>query len=151
MLDQIELEQRTPSTNTFWKIARPELSIFGADHESAGRRSQGDTRPSAKIVTLRDGKVSWRPLLPSGQSRLVEFYELRLGLGKGVRRASSGRYPRKSAGRERFTRKGGGGYPSYAGPGDAIEFAADVHHQYRNAVAAETIIYLVTTHSEMLT
>jgi quercetin dioxygenase-like cupin family protein len=34
--------------------------------------------------------------------------------------------------------------------GDAIQFEAEVRHEYRNAGMAETVIYLVMTYTERL-
>jgi len=35
--------------------------------------------------------------------------------------------------------------------GDAIQFEADVRHEYRNGGTVETVIYLVMTYAERLT
>jgi transcriptional regulator with XRE-family HTH domain len=151
MLSQIELEHSTPTINTIWKIARAlncEISALITNQPAGGIRVLRTA--NAKILTSRDGKVSARALFPSGQSRQVEFYELRL-----APLASDYAEP-QPAGTVKNLVVCSGSIEIVIGEvhhtlvaGDAIQFEADGHHEYRNAVAAETVIYLVITYAEM--
>jgi transcriptional regulator with XRE-family HTH domain len=152
MLGQIELGQSTPTINTIWKIARAlncQFSLLITDQPA------GETKvlraANAKVLTSRDGKCSSRALFPWSHSQQVEFYELRLApLASECAEA----HPAGTV--ENLVVTSGaldmviGGIHHTLAAGDAIQFEADVSHEYRNAATAETVIYLVLTHVERL-
>ena len=153
MLGQIELGQSTPTINTIWKIARAlgcQFSVLITNQPA------GETKvlraADAKILTSRDGKFSSRGLFPSDQSRQVEFYELRL-----APLSSECAEPHPPGTVENLVVTSGslemvvGDIHHMLVAGDAIQFEADVRHEYRNADSAETVIYLVMTYKERLT
>jgi mannose-6-phosphate isomerase-like protein (cupin superfamily) len=152
MLGQIELEQSTPTINTIWKIARALNCQFSALITNQPDREIKVLRASnAKILTSRDGRIWSRALFPCGQSRQAKFYELRL-----APLASERAEPRPAGTVENLVVNSGsleiaiGDVHHTLAAGDAIQFEADVHHEYRNAGAAETVIYLVMTNTETL-
>jgi transcriptional regulator with XRE-family HTH domain len=149
MLGQIELGQSTPTINTIWKIARAlncQFSVLITNQPS------GETKVlravNAKVLTSKDGKVSSRALFPPGRSRQVEFYELRL-----APLSSECAEPHEVGTVENLVVTSGslemvlGDIHHTLMAGDAMEFEADVRHEYRNAVAAETVIYLMMTYA----
>jgi transcriptional regulator with XRE-family HTH domain len=153
MLGQIELGQSTPTINTIWKIARALNCQFSAliTNQPAGATKVLQAA-KAKILTSRDGKVSSRALIPCGQSRQVEFYELRL-----APLASECAEPHPPGTIQNLIVTSGslemvvGDSHHTLEAGDAIQFEADVQHEYRNAESVETVIYLIMTHAGLLT
>jgi transcriptional regulator with XRE-family HTH domain len=153
MLGQIELGQSTPTINTIWKIARALNCQFSV---LITNQPTGETKvlraADAKILTSRDGTFSSRALFPFDQSRRVEFYELRL-----VPLSSQCAGPHLPGTVENLVVTTGslemvvGNTHHRLVAGDAIQFEADVPHEYRNAGTIETIIYLVMTYAEILT
>jgi transcriptional regulator with XRE-family HTH domain len=153
MLGQIELGQSVPTINTIWKIAQALNCQFSA---LITNQPAGETKvlraANAKVLTSRDGKFTSRALFPCSQSRQVEFYELRL-----APLASECAEPHPAGTVENLVVTSGslemvvGDIHYTLVAGDAIQFEADVRHEYRNAVAVETVIYLVMTYAERLT
>jgi transcriptional regulator with XRE-family HTH domain len=152
MLGQIELRQSTPTINILWKIARALNVPFSAliSQPSAGRAK---VLPVArmKILASRDGKFSSRALFPFDESRKVEFYELRLaphaaelaephppGTVENLVVTTGSLEVRVGEERHRLAK------------GDAIQFEADVPHEYHNPGGRETVMYLVMTYAEQL-
>jgi transcriptional regulator with XRE-family HTH domain len=150
MLSQIELAQSAPTITTLWKIARAlncQLSALITSQAAGGIRVL--RAANAKILTSRDGKVSLRALFACGQPRLAELYELRLA-PLAIERAEP-----QPAGTVKNLVVSSGSLEIAVGDvhhtlvaGDAIQFEADGPHEYRNAITAETVIYLVMTHAE---
>jgi transcriptional regulator with XRE-family HTH domain len=153
MLGQIELGQSTPTVNTIWKIARAlncQFSALITNQPAGGAKVLRAAK--AKILTSRDGKVSSRALFPCGQPRQAEFYELRL-----APLASECAEPHPPGTVENLVVTSGslemvvGDIRHTLVAGDAIQFEADVHHEYRNAQSVEAVIYLVITNVGQLT
>lgn len=152
MLGQIELEQSTPTINVLWKIARalgvPFSALIAA--EPAGRtRVLG--RADAKVLLSQNGKFSSRALFPFDEPLRVEFYELRL-----APQSSEPADPHPPGTVENLVVAGGSAAIHVAGAehqlatGDAIQFHADVPHEYRNPGEQEAVMYLVMTYTEEL-
>ena len=104
---------------------------------------------AGRIITNQTRTFVSRPLFPPGEARRTEFYELRLTAG-GEEHALA--HPMGTAenlvvasGRveivlDRTTHR--------LETGDAIYFAADVPHVYRNPGAVPAVMYLVMTYAE---
>ena len=153
MLSQIELGQSTPTINTVWKIAQAlncSFSVLITTHPV--RETRVLRAADAKILASRDGKVSSRALFPLDEPRQVEFYELRLAPLSSERAE-----PHAPGTIENLIVTSGslemvvGRVKHTLAAGDAIQFEANVFHEYRNAGMAETVIYLVMTYAERLT
>jgi len=152
MLGQIELGQSTPTINTLGKIVRALNCPFSS---LITDQSAGETKllrsANAKILTSREGNFSSRALFPVDEPRRVEFYELRLA---PLSAEPTGPHPPGTV--ENLVVSSGsldmvvGGLRHALGTGDAIQFEADVPHEYRNPATAETVIYLVMTYTERL-
>jgi transcriptional regulator with XRE-family HTH domain len=152
MLGQIELHQSTPTISIVWKITRALNVPFSAliSQSSAGRAR---VLPVArmKILTSREGKFSSRALFPFDQPRKVEFYELRL-----ASHASELAEPHLPGTVENLVVTTGSlemrvGEESHRlATGDAIQFEADVPHEYHNPGGREAVMYLVMTYAEQL-
>ena len=152
MLGQIELHQSTPTINILWKITRALNVPFSAliSQPSAGRAK---VLPVArmKILTSRDGKFSSRALFPFDQPRKAEFYELRL-----APHASELAEPHLPGTVENLVVTTGalevrvGEERHRLATGDAIQFEADVPHEYHNTGGREAVMYLVMTYAEQL-
>ena len=152
MLGQIELHQSTPTINVLWKIARALNVPFSA---LITRQTSTQTKvlsaAQAKILTSHDGKFSSRALFPFDEPRKVEFYELRL-----APRASEQAEPHPPGTIENLVVTRGalemivGEETHMLSTGDAVQFKADVRHEYRNPGAQETVIYLVMTYAEQI-
>jgi len=149
MLGQIELGHSLPTIGILWKIARAMEVPFAAF--TAGSQPTGTSvirAAEGKVLASRDGTFVSRALFPFGTQRGVEFYELRLAPGAiedaGAHAAGtmenlvvgSGRVD-IDADQQRFR----------LCAGDAILFAADVPHCYRNPGPEPTVMYLVMIYS----
>jgi transcriptional regulator with XRE-family HTH domain len=154
MLGQIESGQSNPTINTIWKIARAlNCQISALITNQPAWKTKVLRAANAKLLTSRDGKISSRALfLPCDHSRQVQFYELRL-----APLASERAEPHPPGTIENLVVANGSLETVVSDvhhsllAGDAIQFEADVRHEYRNAVAAETILYVVTTYAGRLT
>ena len=152
MLSQVELGRSAPTINVLWKIARALGVTF-----SALLSSNLDSGPvvmresAAKRLTSRDGAFSSRALFPFDRPRRVEFYELRL---KPHTVEEADPHPPGTA--ENIVVNAGsvtitvGSSAHDLGQGDALLFAADVAHVYRNTGASDALMYLVMTYAETL-
>jgi quercetin dioxygenase-like cupin family protein len=152
MLGQIELSQSAPTINTLWKIARALNVPFSAlITEETPPRTRVLTAASAKVLRSADGSFSSRALFPFDQPRTVEFYELRLAPGSTEQAEA---HPPGTI--ENLVVTDGSlemcvGEQRYLlARGDAIQFAADTAHEYRNPGESETVLYLVMTYAEEL-
>ncbi len=150
MLSQIELGRSVPTISLLWKVARALDVSFSALITDAEARAASVLRArEAPFLTNQTGTFRSRALFPLGVQSRTEFYELRLG-GGGQEQAtphpagtvenlvvSSGRLELDV---DRATHR--------LEAGDAIVFAADVPHAYRNPGQTETVMYLVMTYAE---
>lgn len=150
MLGQIELHQSTPTINVLWKIARalevPFSALISQPNASRARLLPGDR---CKILTSRDGSFSSRALFPFDEPRQVEFYELRLAphASESADAHMPGTMENLVVTHGQLELKVGDDQYSLH-TGDAIQFEADVPHEYRNPGGDETIMYLVMMYAE---
>jgi transcriptional regulator with XRE-family HTH domain len=150
MLGQIELGQSAPTINVLWKIARAlnvPFSALIAERVASPVKILSASR--AKLLTSRDGTFTSRALFPFDEPRHVEFYELRLD-AHTVEEAEP--HPPGTVENLVVTRGAleitvDGARHSLAA-GDAIQFQADVPHEYRNPGSNEALVYLVMTYVE---
>jgi transcriptional regulator with XRE-family HTH domain len=152
MLSQVELGRSAPTINVLWKIARALGVTF-----SALLSTNPDTGPvllresSAKRLSSLDGSFSSRALFPFDRPRRVEFYELSLK-AHAVEEAD----PHPPGTTENIVVNAGaititaGDSAHDLDQGDALLFAADVAHSYRNRGASDARMYLVMTYAETL-
>lgn len=152
MLSQIELGRSTPTIAVLWKIAgalEAPISAFLSEDREEGVWVM--PAASAKRQFSQDGNCCSRALFPFDQSRRVEFYELRLR-SRGEEIAD----PHAPGTIENLLVNSGEvevvvaeiRYPLAAG--DAIQFAADVAHVYRNIGQTEALMYLVMTYPQAI-
>jgi len=151
MLSQIELGHSTPTIKVLWKIARALGLPFSAlltDERPASSTTilRGDR---ARRLTSHDGRFSSRALFPPDRPRKAEFYELRLSPG-GHEEADA----HAIGTLENLVVTVGtveilvSGETHRIGPGDAIQFQADLPHVYRNAGEDEAVMYLVMSYPD---
>jgi transcriptional regulator with XRE-family HTH domain len=152
MLSQVELGKSAPTINVLWKIARALGVTF-----SALLSTNLDTSPvllrasSAKRLSSLDGSFSSRALFPFDRPRRVEFYELHLK-PHAVEEAD----PHPPGTAENIVVNAGavtisvGNAAHELNQGDALLFAADVSHSYRNRGNDDALMYLVMTYAETL-
>jgi transcriptional regulator with XRE-family HTH domain len=152
MLSQVELARSAPTINVLWKVARALGVTF-----SALLSTNLDASPvllresSARRLTSLDGSFSSRALFPFDRPRRVEFYELRLK-PRAVEEAD----PHPPGTVENIVVNAGsitimaGTSAHELNQGDALLFAADVAHSYRNRGADDALMYLVMTYAETL-
>jgi len=152
MLGQIELQQSTPTINVLWKIARALNVPFSAlMAQQTTARAKVLNASQAKLLSSRDGKFTSRALFPFDQPRRVEFYELRLA-PHGVEEAE----PHPPGTVENLVVTSGkleirvGEEKHPLATGDAIQFQADIQHEYRNPGDGEALVYLVMTYAEQV-
>jgi transcriptional regulator with XRE-family HTH domain len=150
MLGQIELHQSTPTINVLWKIARALQVPFSAlIHQPAGGRARLLPAARSKVLASHDGGFSSRALFPFDEPRRVEFYELHL-TARSFERADAhmpGTIENLVVSRGRLELVVGDDHYRLE-TGDAIQFEADVPHEYRNSGGEECVMYLVMTYAE---
>ncbi|HVM95300.1 MAG TPA: XRE family transcriptional regulator [Candidatus Acidoferrales bacterium] len=150
MLGQIELQQSTPTINVVWKIARALDVPFSAMIAQPGE-SGPKLLPAAraKILSSHDGGFSSRALFPFDEPRNVEFYELRLAPHACEQADAHAPGTVENLVVTRGTLEIRVADDRHVlGVGDAIQFAADTPHEYRNPGREETLMYLVMTYAE---
>ncbi len=152
MLSQLELGRSTPSVNTLWKIAKAFDVPFSALLSDVERKGVHVLRAeSAKVLSNAAGTFSSRALFPFDAPRRVELYELRAAPG-GEERAE----PHLPGTIENLVVCAGmleveaDGVRHTLGPGDAVAFAGDGPHAYRNPSSAVAVAYLVMSYAEEL-
>ena len=152
MLGQVELGQSAPTINVLWKISSALGVPFSALITARGAPGPHVLRAEqAKHLTSHDGAFSSRALFPFDEPRKVEFYELRLA-GLAVEVAE----PHSPGTVENLVVTSGaleirvGDEHHRLAAGDAIQFEADVPHEYRNPGKQETVMYLVMTYTEQV-
>jgi transcriptional regulator with XRE-family HTH domain len=148
MLGQIELGQSTPTINVVWKIARAlDVSFATLITERTGTSTALVLRARAKLLTSQDGSFTSRALFPFDEPRSVEFYELNLA-PNSIEVAD----PHPAGTTENLVVTSGaleltvGDARHQLATGDAIFFAADVAHSYRNPKAVGLLMYLVMSY-----
>jgi transcriptional regulator with XRE-family HTH domain len=150
MLGQIELGQSAPTINLLWKVARGLGVNFSAliTGQSAGGTRVLRAR-EAKLLTSSDRTFTSRALFPVDEPRRVEFYELRLS-ANGREKADA--HPPGTL--ENLVVSEGSVEIEVAGErhaldaGDAILFAADEPHVYKNRGKGDAVMYLVMTYAD---
>jgi transcriptional regulator with XRE-family HTH domain len=150
MLGQIETGRSVPTINVVWKIACafdvPFSTLIATPNAEQIRVIPAK---EAKVLTSASGDFSSRALFPFDGERRTEFYELHLK-GRGCEDAE----PHASGTTENLVVVQGvleidvAGQQKRLEPGDAILFAADQPHSYRNPGAEEAVAYLVMTYVE---
>jgi transcriptional regulator with XRE-family HTH domain len=153
MLGQIELGQSVPTITVLARIADafelPVTAFMGRQNEPS-RISILSAR-DAKVLRSPDDKFVSRALFPFNGSRKVEFYELRLESG-----CDQGSEAHSAATTENLVVTQGeleiriGEKSHRLGSGDAIFFAADVDHSYRNVGTGPAVAYLVMSYPESI-
>jgi quercetin dioxygenase-like cupin family protein len=142
--------QSTPTINTMWKIARAlncRISSLLDDRSSAETKVL--RAKDAKVLTSSDGKILWRQLFALSRLRAFEFYELRLAAD--ATECTQALVPGTvenlmvTAGQLEMVVEG---FHYTLEAGDALQFEADVSHEYRNIATVETVIYLVRSNAE---
>lgn len=149
LLGQIELGRARPTIGTVWRIARaleqPFSALLATDvapMEAVQRRA------NARRMTSADGRFSSRALIPPGQGRQAEFYELHL-----APHAREDAEPHRHGTTETLVVTSGrleltvDGLPRTLEAGDATTFRADVRHAYANLSGIDCWIYLVMTYA----
>jgi transcriptional regulator with XRE-family HTH domain len=152
MLCQIELSQSAPTINILWKIARALNVPFSAlITDQTANRTKVLTAGSAKVLRSADGRFASRALFPFDEPRTVEFYELRL-----APLSTETAEPHPPGTVENLVVTNGclemrvADVRHLLATGDAIQFEADVPHEYRNPGDTEAVIYLVMTYADKL-
>jgi transcriptional regulator with XRE-family HTH domain len=152
MLSQIELGRSVPTISLLWKVARAldvPFSALTSDHGTDGNVLLPAAK--AKILTSAGGAFTSRALFPFEAERRVEFYKLTL-----APRAVENADPHAPGTMENLAVAAGQVEITAAGvsyilkPEDAILFAADVPHSYRNLGAKTAIMYLVMTYTDSI-
>lgn len=149
MLGQIELLQSTPTVNVMWKIAQGLGVPFSAlldrhDPKAAAAEAKIVRASAARPIQSGTAAFTSRPLFPGDGARPVEFYELRV---KPKREELA--EPHAPGTTEMFIVSSGklelevDGKIHKLDTGDAIQFAADVPHRYRNPGRATAVLYMV--------
>ena len=149
MLSQIELGRSTPTVAVLWKIAYALAAPISAFlREDREERVWLLPATSAKRLFSKEGHSCSRALFPLDQPRRMDFYEVRLQ-GHGLEVAA----PRPPGAVENLVVNCGEVEIMIAGSryaltaDDAIQFAADVAHTYRNLGSTEAVLYLVVTYA----
>jgi transcriptional regulator with XRE-family HTH domain len=152
MLSQIELGRSVPTIALLWKVARALDVPFAA---LTGDGGAGGTvvlaADKAKRLTSAGGGFTSRALFPFDAARRVEFYKLTLA-PNAVEEAA----PHAPGTTENLVLVSGkveitaGGVSYLLQPEDAIFFAADVPHSYRNLGAKVAVMYLVMTYADIV-
>ena len=155
-LGQIEMGKSVPTIGVVWKIAQTLgvhfsvlLASSSAVSSSAVSSSASKTaRATAKKLTSADGRFSSRALFPLDQSGAAEFYELWL-----APHSKEEAEPHRPGTRENLIVTAGklelrfGGQVVHLGPGDCVNFAADVAHSYVNNGGDDCWMYLVMNYA----
>ena len=152
MLGQIELGHSAPTINLMWKIATalgvPFSALMASRAPNAIRVLPAE---QAKWLSSHGGVYRSRALFPFDLPRRFEFYELRLA-PLGVEHADA--HPPGTT--ENLVVTVGeveirvGAHRQLLTTGDAVLFAADTPHAYRNPANVEAVMYLVMSYAEVV-
>lgn len=149
MLGQIELGKSVPTINVLWKIARALNVTFSALIQAPAAGGTTILRNAdAKLLSSKDGRFTSRALFPFDEPRHVEFYLL--GFAQG---AVENAPPHPPGTVENIVVHDGvveievDDQVHRLSAGDAIQFAADVKHVYRNRKDSAATAYLVMTYA----
>lgn len=152
MLSQIELGQSVPTITVLARIADsfslPVTAFMNERDESTVTLLPAS---EAKVLRSPNGTFTSRALFPFSGSRKVEFYELRLapGCDENSDAHASGTCENLVVAHGEVELSVGEELHQLAA-GDAVFFAADAPHSYRNRGATEAIAYLVMTYPESI-
>jgi transcriptional regulator with XRE-family HTH domain len=151
MLGQIELGQSTPTINVLWKVAQAlglPFSALLSNPSSTPSSTRVMRSDQGKRLRSEDGGFTSRALFPHDVPGGSEFYELTLVVG-GIERAEA----HAPGTRENLVVAQGAmvlevGEESHSlGCGDAIAFAADKAHVYRQQGPVPAQLFLVMTYT----
>ena len=150
MLGQVELGQSAPTINVVWKIARALDVPFSALLADSGRAT---TRvldvAHCKRLASADGTFVSRALFPYDSPRRVEFYEIRIAAGSEEPASAHAPGTHENLVVSEGTVEMVVGQERHLlAEGDAILFAADVAHTYRNPGRVDAVLYLVVTYAD---
>jgi transcriptional regulator with XRE-family HTH domain len=150
MLSQIELGRSAPTITLLWKVARAlDVTFSALIARPALVAPRVLTATAAKLLTNQERTFTSRALFPVGEPRRTEFYELRLRSG-GEEIA----HPHPPGTVENLVVAVGSAELTVGTTiyrlqnGDAILFAADVDHAYRNRGNVSAVMYLVMSYAE---
>ena len=152
MLSQMETGRSVPSVLVLCKIARTfdvPVTLFLKSEDS--ERPQFISGEQTPLRISGEGKCAWRSLMPEGQERKTEFYEITLR-GGGIEKVPP--YPQGARGN--LALSGGsllvalGGRRHRLAEGDVLEFAASQPHTYINPGNTEALGYLVLRYPQRL-
>jgi quercetin dioxygenase-like cupin family protein len=152
MLGQIELGQSTPTINVLWKIARALSLPFSAlIANQINERTRVLESARAKVLKSADGAFTSRALFPFDKPRMVEFYELHLApLATEKAEAHAPGTIENLVVTNGTLQMIVGGKHYLLGTGDAIQFTADINHEYRNPGNTAAVMYLVMVYADKL-
>lgn len=148
MLSQIELGHSVPTINLLWKISQALGVTFSTLlSEQPARIPVVLTAGTGQLLTNRDGTFTKRALFPFDGPRGSEFYEVRVeaGVEEPARPQPNGTSENVvvSAGTIEL-RVEQTVYTLHTG--DALLYAADRAHGYRNVSTSTAVLYVVVTH-----
>jgi len=150
MISQIETGRSVPTIGLLWKLARA-LGVPFAALISDSNTSGTVVLPAAKAKTLTsaDGSFTSRALFPFDAERRSEFYKLQLAA-----KSEEIAVPHAPGTMENIVVASGTVEIEVAGrrhvlqTDDAIVFAADVPHAYRNRGDVPAVMFLVMSYVE---
>jgi transcriptional regulator with XRE-family HTH domain len=149
MLGQIELGKSVPTINVLWKIARALNVTFSAlIHTPMAGGTTVLRHAEARLLSSHDGRFTSRALFPFNEPRHMEFYLL--GFAPGALENAPPHPPgtvENLVVHEGTVEIEAGGHVHRLGAGDAIQFAADLEHVYRNRQEVTATAYLVMTYA----
>ncbi len=147
MLSQIELGQSAPTITLLWKIARSlGVSFSTLTLPGRGTSPQILRARDSQLLTNQQGTFSSRALFSPDDGLRAEFFEIRLKPG-----AEDQAQPRAPGTLADMVVAAGAidialdRTTHHLDTGDAIPFACDVSHTYRNTGRIEAVLYLVLT------
>lgn len=149
MLGQIELGQSVPTINVLWKIAKAfDVPFSTLIASRAPKHVTVLPAKQSRRLLSHDGTFQSRALFPQDDARRVELYELTF-LPGCVEEAVA--HPAGTV--ENLVVHEGQlsievrGDTHALGPGDAIQFEADVPHVYRNTGKKQALAYLAMSYA----
>ena len=152
MLSQIEVGQSSPTITTLCRISAALKLPLAALLSQAGESDKRDVSLArSQSFRLQRSPFTWRPLCPLDVTRRIGFYELR------VAPSSLERADAHAPGTMEHLVVAEGALELTLGTechclvrGDAVTFAADAPHMYRNGGVEPAVMYLVLTYSDPL-